>query len=190
MRGVMIAAALGLVVSGAALAETVLTQKQAKRALFGVRGTEGAVSQTDKLSDQDRAILAEVAKTQKYYGAIAFSPDEGLLSEATVAAANYHSVEPAREAALAECNSKRASGAQRCVIGADILPKRYEPGRAIQLNMDATVAVGKEYRRLRGNKAFSISSDTGEWGFGASEEEAQAACASKGARDCRVVLRD
>ena len=190
MRGVALATILGFAIANVAMAETVLTGNEAKRALFGVRGSVGAVAQNGVLSEKDQAILAQVASTQKYYGAIAFSPDEGLLSQATVAAANYHSVEPARAAALAECNSKRQSGSAQCVIGADILPRRYQPGRALQLNIDATGAVGKEYRRLRGDKAFSISSETGEWGFGASDAEAQAACAANGASDCRVVLRN
>ena len=151
------------------------------------------MAQISQLSERDQTILAQVAEMQKYYGAIALSPDEGLLSQATVAAANYHSLEPARAAALDECNDKRASGTTRCVIGADIIPQRYEEGRALQLNIDASYSVTHrkgEYRRLRGDKSFAISIETGQWGFGASDAEAQDACASEGADDCKVIIRN
>lgn len=190
MRKHLYLATCAVLVASGALADELPTGRQADRQLFGTRGTEGAVAQLEALSEQDRAILARVAQSQKYYGAIAVSPDEGLLSNATVAAANYHSVEPARAAALAECNDKRASGAARCIVGADILPRRYSEGRDLQLNMDASVAVGGAYRRLRGDKAFAISVETGHWGFGATDAEASASCAQQGADDCRIVIRN
>lgn len=182
-----IAAAL-VAISGAAAAQDLLSGKEAQRQLFKTNGAVGAVSPTLSAADQD--ILAQVAQTQRYYGAIALSPDEGLLSEATVAAANYHSVEPARTAALAACNAKRKKGSASCVIGADILPPRYEEGRALQLNMEASTAVAKDYRRLRGDKSFAISEGTGNWGFGESDAAALSACASQGASDCAVLLRN
>lgn len=190
MRRYLVLAATVALCATSAIAEELPTGREADRQLFGTRGTEGVSPAGSALSESDRAILARVAQSQKYYGAIAVSPDEGLLSSATVAAANYHSVEPARAAALAECNANRASGTSRCIIGADILPRRYQEGRALQLNMDASVAVGSTYRRLRGDKAFAISVETGHWGFGATDAEATNSCAAQGADDCRIVIRN
>lgn len=176
------------ILAGAAVAEDDLPNaREAKRLLFGTKPSVAALSDFDGFTDKDRQILESLGPTQQYYGAIAFSPDEGLLSEATVAAANHHDVEVARTEALAGCNDKRKSGSSKCVIAADILPRRYKEGQPLQISMTGTFAIGKEYRRMKKPKAFAISPETGLWGFGADDEAAIAACDAK---DCKVVVRD
>lgn len=167
-----------------------LTGREAQRLLFKPKTGGSIPNPTSGLSESDQQLIATVAGQQKYYGAIAFSPDEGILSNATVAAANYHDVETASEKALSDCNGNRASGTARCVIAAWIVPPSYEEGRALQLNIDATAAVRKEYRRVRGEKAFAVSMSTGNWGYGNSDEAALQNCISKGADDCTLLLRN
>ena len=161
--------------------------KDAWRMLFGTRGAVAEVSTTIQLSQSDRDIVQSIGPTQQYYGAIAYSHDEGLLSEATVAAANHHSVEVARGLALADCNSKRREGAAACVIAADILPKRYRAGRTLQLSMGATAEFDANYRKAKGARSFAISAQSGLWGWGPDDASALQAC---DAEDCKVVVRD
>ena len=162
-----------------------LTGSAAKKVLFPLKGTSIEMRADSGLSEQDQAILAAVAAQQPYYGAIAISPADGMMSEATVAAANYHDTAAAEAAALAECNSKKA-GDVGCVIAALIRPEGYVV-RPIQLSLDATAAFRKDYPRRGG--ALAISSATGSWGIGKGAEAAMSACAAKtGAADCAVVI--
>lgn len=183
--GLALVLALGAPVQ--AVAQDVPGAREAWQMLFGTRGSVSALSGFAGFSPQDRDILDRIGPTQKYYGAIAFSPDEGLVSEATIASANHHSVFVARDLALAECNAKRRAGTAACVIAADIVPQRYEPGRPLQLSIDATFGFGQEYRRARGSKSFAVSPASGKWGWGAGDAAAIAAC---DAPDCQVVVRD
>ena len=174
--------------AGAAVAADDLPgAREAWRMMFGTRASVAEVSSTIALSQSDRKIVESIGPTQQYYGAIAYSPDEGLLSEATVAAANHHTVDVARGLALAECNAERRVGAAPCVIAADILPKRYRAGRALQLSMGATAGFDADYRKAPGAKSFAISPQSGSWGFGADDTSALQAC---NAQDCKVVVRD
>lgn len=173
-----------------AMAE-VLTGKAAKKALFA--GSKVAVEVTNHsfLVDQQPEIVATVASQQPYYGAIAASPDEGLMSEATLAAANYHSVEAASVAALAGCDAAR-KGAAPCVVVALVRPKGWE-ARPLQLSADATAAFRKEYDGK--GAALAVSAETGTWGMakGANAPAAAlAACAAKltGQNDCTVIVMD
>ena len=180
----------GLTLGGAmpaAATDTVPGAKEAWRMLFGTRTSVAEVSTTIPLSQSDRDIVQSIGPTQQYYGAIAYSPDEGLLSEATVAAANHHSVEIARALALADCNGKRREGAAACVVAADILPKRYRAGRALQLSMGATAGFDAEYHKAKGSRSFAISAQSGLWGWGPDDAAALQAC---NAQDCKVVVRD
>ena len=111
--------------------------------------------------------------------------------EATVAAANYHSVEAASAAALGGCDAAR-KGAGACVIVAYIRPKGWQ-ARSVQLSADATRAFSKDY----GGKgaALAVSAGTGTWAMakGATASEAAiAACGAKlsGPNDCTVVIAD
>lgn len=168
--------------------------KTAKKMLFSAKGAQVRVLEPDLLSEQDTRIIKEIGKSQPYYGVIAISPDEGLMSVATLAAAQYHGLEPARAAALTACNEKRKDGTSDCVAVAEILPRKYEP-RDLQLSVEATTAFNKEFRRKRGEKAFAISRATGQWAFALGQgagEAATADCAGKaaklGADDCEVVI--
>ena len=94
---------------------------------------------------------------------------------------------------MAGCNERRKSGAARCVVVALIRPKGWE-ARDIQLSVEATTGLRKEYRKGRGEKALAIAPSTGEWaiakGDGAASQ-ALADCADRsGATDCTVVVAD
>ena len=167
----------------------VVTGKVAKKALFAGNAVAVQVMKQSFLVDNQAEILGSVAGQQPYYGAIAVSPKEGLMSEATVAAANYHSVEAASVAALAGCDAVRKGDAP-CVIVASIRPKGWE-ARSIQMSADATAAFRKDY----GGKgaALAVSAATGTWGMAKGEnagEAAVAACAAKlvAANDCTVLI--
>ncbi|WP_145104150.1 DUF4189 domain-containing protein [Cereibacter sediminicola] len=185
-----IMAALSLAAAGAALAEPV-TGRQAERMLFAPLKAEVEILPADFLSANDKKLLRMVVSEQPYYGAVALSPEEGLASEATIAAANHHSTEAAAKAALAACEEKR-TGRRSCEIAAYIRPAGWK-GRALSLSSDATRGFGADYG-TRGPRALAISPATGRWGLGqggAAQQEALRACASTGgARDCAIVVAD
>lgn len=137
------------------------------------------------LPDDQARMLAMVARDQPYYAAIAISPDEGLMSEATMAAANHHTIDAAAAVALAQCNEKR-KGAADCVIVATVRPEGWE-ARPLQLSSSAT----EDFIGQRGG-ALALSAATGAWGIGASGDEALAACAARqqAATDCTVAIAD
>lgn len=184
LRTFLAPVALTVLAAVPAAAQAIPDQAEAKRQLFATRGAVVAVQAHAFLSDADIATLGalpEVAQL-KYYGAMAAHPTEGLQAERTRGAFNFHSVESARAAALAGCGAG-------CVIVADILPRRYEPGRALTLNQDASRAVdGRDFRRAGGNAALAISPSTGAWGLGDGGPAAVATCAAQGAGDCAVAV--
>lgn len=176
--------------AGIVSAEAV-TGKAAKKALFSGSKLEVQVQKQPFLTDDQAKILGSVAMQQPYYGAIAVSPDEGLMSEATIAAANYHTVEAATVAALAECDAAR-KGAASCVIVATVRPKGWEP-RAVQLSSDASDAFRKEYGGTGG--ALAVSASTGTWATAQGDNAAEAAISAcmaklKGVKDCSVIIAD
>ncbi|GAA0286505.1 5-aminolevulic acid synthase [Rhodovulum strictum] len=185
---------LGLVTALAASTASAepLDGATARAQIFEPSGVEVTVMALDFLSAKDRTVLDFVATQQKYYGAIAAAPGEGLRSEATVAAANYHDVESARIAALKGCDSVRKGG-PACVIVAEIRPIGWTP-RQISLSADASEGLRKTYRPARGAKALAISPATGIWAVARGAEagrDAVASCARQSARDdCRVVVAD
>jgi hypothetical protein len=149
-----------------------ISGKAAKKALFAPAKAEVELLAPATLSAPEARALAAVAATQAYYGAIALSPDEGLMAEATVAAVNYHDTGAAQVAALAGCNAKKKAKAD-CVIAALIRPKgRKDAG--FGLSSDATAAF-KDYDRKAG--AMAISPSTGAWGMAAGVAAAEAALA-------------
>ena len=178
-----------LLASNAAFAEP-LAGKAVKKMLFAPVKAEASVLAEAGLTSSDAELLALVAEGQLYFGAIAISPDEGLMSEATVAAANYHDVDAASKAALAGCEKKR-TGASVCLIAAEIRPKGWKE-QPLQLSSDATAAFTKDYD-FGGNAAFAISAATGVYGIGLGDEAEALAlkdCADKSdaAIDCAVVI--
>ncbi len=193
MRKLVLGAALLAVVAGSvagsvAQAETI-TGKAAKKLLFTAKGAEVEILPAAGLAKDQAKVLELVGKDQPYYGAIAISPEEGLMSEATVAAANYHDTGAASAAALADCNVKKKKGAADCVVAALIRPKGWKD-KGFQLSADATAGF-KTYDAKTG--ALAISKSTGAWGIGAgggAAEAAVAACLVKApkAEDCTVVI--
>lgn len=184
-------AVLAILAAGAATAEP-LTGEAARAAVFDTQAAEAVILPRPFLSEEDRKTLAVVAEQQKYYGAIAVAPSEGILSTATVAAANYHDVTTARSVALEGCNARRQGG-RACVIVAEIRPQGWEE-RPLQLNRDASAALFKQFRRGRGPRALAISPGTGQWhlekGQGA-RDAALAGCTAKAGRDdCRIAVAD
>ena len=176
--------------TGLASAE-VLNGKAAKKALYSGAKLEVQVQRQPFLTEDQAKILGSVASQQPYYGAIAVSPDEGLMSEATIAAADYHTVEAATVAALAECDAAR-KGAAPCVIVATVRPKGWEP-RAIQLSSDATAAFRKDYGGA--GEALAVSASTGTWAMAKGNNAAESAVAAcmaklKNVKDCSVIIAD
>lgn len=183
---VLIMAGLVSLTAGAVAAQPV-TGKEAKKLLFAAKESVAQIMPGAGLDEQNAQVLATVAAAQPWYGAIAISPDEGLMSEATVAAAKYHDVESARRAALADCNAKK-KGAADCVLAAVILPKGWKDGVALQLSAEATEAFRADYK----GGAMATSAATGAFGIGADAASATAACQAKtkDAVDCTVVIAD
>ncbi|MFN3952860.1 MAG: 5-aminolevulic acid synthase [Pararhodobacter sp.] len=144
------------------------------------------------LSTEEADLLTAVAREQRYYAALAFAPDAGIMAEATVFAANYHDIAAARDAALRECDARRQEGAP-CTVALEVRPAGWQE-RTLQLSADATEAFGTDYRRIRGPRALAISARTGSWGIGRGDDPAAMAIvqceASEGASDCAVVIAD
>lgn len=161
--------------------------------LFHPEHVEVVRYNAEGLSDQEVQILASVAQGQQYYAAVAFAPADGLMSEATVMAANHHTVEAARTAALAECEERRSNEA-RCVTVLEVRPAGWE-ARDLQLSADATMAFGEDYP-ASSEAALAISPASGLWGLGQGDNAsaaALAACAGAGTddvADCAVVIAD
>ena len=149
------------------------------------------------------AMVKEAERTRqtfRFYGAIAYSPSEGLTANSLQGAFNFHSTEAADRAAVAACNAAREGGSQACQVAAHILPRGYEPGR-LQLSHDATNAFRSTYRRVRGNKAMAVSQATGAWKMAEGTDPTDAATTAialcnqdasemGGATDCAAVIVD
>lgn len=157
--------------------------KTAKEALFAPVTAEVEVLAAAGLPKDQAAALEMVGGQQLYYGAIAISPDEGLMSEATVAAANYHDTDAASKVALAECDAKK-TGASACVVAALIRPKGWQD-KGFQLSSDATAGFMSDV-----TGALAVSPSTGAWGIGADADAAVQACAAKNdqTKDCTAVI--
>lgn len=169
-------------------AET-LTGAAAAKLLFPATGVAVDLTGAGGLADKDAQMLAMVAGGQPYYGAIAISPDEGLMVVATVAAVNHHSTEAAEAAALKGCEAQR-KGKADCAVVALIRPEGFEP-RALTLSSDASKAVAEHYKEPG---ALAISPETGLFALAAGAgagDAAVAACNEKaGAGDCVVAFAD
>jgi hypothetical protein len=161
-----------------ALAET-MTREAASGILFPPDAIEIARA-GDALSSEQAELLAAAAAGQPYYGAVAVSPDEGLLAEATVAVVNHHTVAAAQTEALAECN-RRKTGASPCEIAAVIRPEGWTD-RALTLSAPMTAALAAA---APGDAFWAISPATGAWGGGTTAELAIDGCATA---DCVVVI--
>lgn len=187
----LISALLVLGLAGPVLAEPI-GGKEARRLVYAPDKAEVTVIDQPFLDETAHKILVAVGVQQPYYGAIAASPSEGLMANSIMAAANYHAVGPAREAALKGCDSKRNAGSASCVIVAEIRPEGWQ-ARGFQLSAEATRFLRKEYRRAGKVKALAISQARGSFGLGKGAGAAAAAladCAAGGARDCALAVTD
>ncbi|SEM82945.1 protein of unknown function [Gemmobacter aquatilis] len=157
--------------------------------LYPAKGSAVEMLPQDVLSETDVKALTMVGTGQPYYGAIAISPSEGLMVEATVAAVNHHSTEAAEAAALKGCEEKR-KGEAACAVVALIRPEGWE-ARDLQLSSDATAAVQGDYTAPG---ALAISGSTGMFGLAKGTDAgaaAVAACEEKAkAGDCVVAVAD
>lgn len=164
--------------------------KAAKKLLFAPLKAEVEILPEAGLPEDQALILQSVGATQPYYGAIAIAPDEGLMSDATVAAANFHDVAAASVAALAECDAKKKTETA-CVIAALIRPEGWKE-QGFGLSSDATAAF-KDYDMKAG--ALAVSPSTGAFGMAAGEgaaEKAVANCSAKNdkAVDCALAVQN
>lgn len=175
---------VAVALASVAQAQTV-TGEAAQAMLFAPGKAEVELSGGDILPKDQAKVLQMVAVDQPYYAAIAISPDEGLMSEATVAAANYHTVEAASSVALAECNAKK-QGAAECVVVALVRPEGWA-AQPLQLSSDASAAMA-DYA----GGAVAVSAATGSWGVGDTTDAAVAACVDRNpaATDCVAVIAD
>ena len=175
----------------------VIDTTSARKQLFSTRGQSTQLA--GALTDPERAtivalipLMAQQLRTPvKYYSSIAYSPDQGLVSDALQGAFNFHTTQAADTAAIAACNRAQKKGSKRCQLAARIVPKKYKP-RDLTLSYDATAGFTRTFRRAKSPKSFAISAVSGAWGMGKSDAEAMAECeiSAAGAQDCQVVIRD
>lgn len=166
-----------------------MTGKAAAKQMY--RGEGAVVQMLDGagLSEADATALTMVGTGQPWYGAIAISPDEGLMVEATVAAVNHHTIAAAETAARKGCEAKR-KGKAACVVVAHLLPKGWKPAD-LTLSQDATAALRKDYKTPG---ALAISPSTGSFaltkGEAAGDLAVQTCNEKAGAKDCIVAVQD
>lgn len=184
MTGYGIGLVLALTLVGAAAAEPI-SAKAAKKALFAPGKAEVVIMPEANLPQDQAQTLELVGAQQGYYGAIAMSPDDGLMFDATVIAANYHDTGAASRAALADCNAKK-KGKTDCVVAALIRPKGWKE-KGFQLSSDATAGFKTDFKK---DSVMAVSELTGAWAIGADDATAVAACAAKNAKasDCVVAV--
>lgn len=187
MRVLISAISLALALSGQLHAEA-MTGKAAGKLVFSADKAEVKLMAGVDLPKEQVNAVKSVLSAQPYYGAMAMSPDEGLLSESTVATANFHSVEAAGAAAVAQCNAKK-TGATPCIVVAVVQPKGFR-ARALQLSSEASAGFKAGYPAVGG--AVAISTATGVWGMGQTAAAAMGACAETAAKpkDCAVVVEN
>jgi hypothetical protein len=187
---VTMAMILCLGLAAPALAEP-LKAADARKALPRDKGVAVEMIAHPKLPPDQAKVLAMVAQGQAHYGAVAFSPDDGLMSEATVAAVDFHSTEAAAKAAAADCDGKR-KGRAPCAVVALIRPAGWTQ-QPLQMSASAAEAFRKDYGRS-GQRAMALSVGSGKFGLGkgdAAQILALSACnAGNAAADCALVVAD
>ncbi|WP_068297130.1 hypothetical protein [Pararhodobacter sp. CCB-MM2] len=182
---------LAVLAAAPAFADPV-TGAEAQVQLYPADAVEVASYDLSALAEQERATLLMVARTQRYYAAVAYAPDAGIIAEPTVMAANYHSPQAARDAALATCNERR-NGGTACTLALEVRPSGWSE-RALMLSADATTGFQDGYAGASGPRALAISPSSGVWGIGTGAEAATAAVRAcqgdAGVSDCSVVIAD
>ncbi len=181
---------LGLLLTATPALADPVTGDRAQAMLFAEQGVSVELVENDKVSTALMKLIKAVAEQQPWYGAVALSPDEDLMtSPATVAGAQFHDTDAAAAFALAGCEAKR-TGASPCAVVALVRPKGWEV-RDLQLSLHATAFFNSDYLKAASPKALASSAATGSFGFGAGADAALADCVAKSAaEDCLVVIAD
>ena len=191
----LVGAIIGVGLMAAPVLADAVDERAARKMLFSDRGH--AVQVADGLSETDaatvRAIIPLMAEQLRqpvrYYAAIAWSPENGLVHDSLQGAMNHHTPGAAARAAVAACNAQLATGTG-CEVAAWVVPKRYKR-HELSLSVSATAAFNGTYRKTDGPKVFAISPALGSWSIATGEAAALADCAAQsGAADCEVVIRD
>ena len=189
-------AAVLVCVAGIAGAES-LSLKDARKVLPKGNRIEAVLPDTSFLDEKQQAIVLSLKDTIPYFGALALTPDEGLFVDWLNASGQHHSLEAARQAALAHCDANRLPSSADCVVVLEVSPKGYDPEAALSLSAEGATALKGDYRKLKGAKAFAISPSTGAFGFARGDGgRALDACAKAGgeagggATDCAIVVAD
>ena len=174
----------GMLLAGAAYG-TPLTGRAAAAMLFSPSAVQVVINAGAGLPKDMAGALKTVLAGQPAYGAAAISPDDGLMSEATIFVGNYHDAVHAGQAAVQQCDAKR-KGKTPCVVAATVLPMGWK-AQAVQLSQAATAGFIASYPKTGG--ALATSATTGGWAIGATEPAALADCAKKSkAKDCSIVI--
>ena len=202
---------VGLLSGAVAAQADPVSEAEARKFLFPVRGAELAVVGNSGLDATQQAITTAILKSTEaegqalYYGALAVSPSFfAMMAENPGTAAlsgllqitrNYHSAEAASRAALDACRAARKRGHADCVVAGQIRPRGYS-ARPLQMSVDATEAF-KSYRKGSGPKALAISPATPAFGIGrgdGADDQALTRCNAlaqpDGRQDCETVIRN
>lgn len=177
----------GMLLTGPGIAQDLPDRREAIRSVFPADAeVETVVFPHPSLSQPEidllsGAVAQGLLPDMLFYGSIAIAPDQGLSDPATTTAVgNFHDANAADAAALARCDDARDGGAP-CVIVLQVRPAGWAEGAPLQLSSGAAEALRSEFRR----GVFSISASTGNFGYGADQTEADAAC---NAPDCQPVI--
>lgn len=184
-----------LVVIGLALpaASESLSFKEARKAVPKGARTVATLMDTSFLEEKEQAIVKSLEANIPYYGALALTPSEGLYVEWLNAAAQHHSIEAARTAALSHCEANRRAASEPCVVVFEVAPRGVKDDAPLSLSAEATTALRGDYRKLKAPKGFAISKTKGTFGFAAGDgARALDGCAKAGAgaSDCEIVVAD
>lgn len=181
--------------AGAAMADP-LSPSEARRILFSPNRAVLEMVEGHGLGTAEVTALGLVTKKHKYYGAVAISPDEGLLSPATFAATNMHGPAAAQALAEATCNANRQEAAAPCRVVAFILPRAYKPA-AVSLSQDATKALRRKWPRRDRPGVLAFSPATVAWAIAkgpGAETAAVARCNElaglPGKQDCLILIKE
>ena len=178
---------LAVLAATAAVAEPI-SGRDAAKALFAPQGAQVIIVKAAGLPAGEAKALKTVLAQQPYYAAAAFSPEDGLLTEATAMVGNYHSAEAAAAVALALCNQNR-KGATPCVLAATTQPKGWKQ-RALSLSSEGTNGFKTLYPATGGAMAVSLA--TGAWAIMGDAKAALAGCkaATQKPKDCAIVIEN
>ena len=203
MKFSLLTAIAGVLIATQVYAEP-LSFKEARKVLPKAGGKVDLVTYADFVPEQDMEALAAVkmkprdvfkaiGASLEGYGAVAISPDEGLLVEWISGVSQHHSIWAAREAAISYCDEKRKDASAECQVIVEVSPKGASDEDTLTLSAAANSALRGAYRKMDSPKAFAISPSTGDFGMDRGDGgRALDNCASADnqALDCVIVVAD